>query len=69
MTDSRGCEHEGTKVEAASNRLNGVADPEGATPLVFQTSLRFLIVRQRQLELHSIVANLTLLSHLNNYRY
>ena len=32
MTDSRGCEHEGTKVETASNRLNGVADPEGATP-------------------------------------
>ena len=31
MTDSRGCEHEGTKVETASNRLNGVADPEGAT--------------------------------------
>ena len=30
MTDSRGCEHEGTKVETASNRLNGVADPEGA---------------------------------------
>ena len=33
MTDSRGCEHEGTKVETASNRLNGVADPEGATIL------------------------------------
>ena len=33
MTDSRGCEHEGTKVETASNRLNGVADPEGATGL------------------------------------
>ena len=33
MTDSRGCEHEGTKVETASNRLNGVADPEGATYL------------------------------------
>ena len=33
MTDSRGCEHEGTKVETASNRLNGVADPEGATAL------------------------------------
>ena len=32
MTDSRGCEHEGTEVETASNRLNGVADPEGATP-------------------------------------
>ena len=32
MTDSRGCEHEGTQVETASNRLNGVADPEGATP-------------------------------------
>ena len=32
VTDSRGCEHEGTKVETASNRLNGVADPEGATP-------------------------------------
>ena len=32
MTDSRGCEHEGAKVETASNRLNGVADPEGATP-------------------------------------
>ena len=31
MTDSRGCDHEGTKVETASNRLNGVADPEGAT--------------------------------------
>ena len=31
MTDSRGCEHEGTKVVTASNRLNGVADPEGAT--------------------------------------
>ena len=34
MTDSRGCEHEGTKVETASNRLNGVADPERATILV-----------------------------------
>ena len=33
MTDSRGCEHEGTKVETASNRLNGVAGPEGATKL------------------------------------
>ena len=33
VTDSRGCEHEGTKVETASNRLNGVADPEGATLL------------------------------------
>ena len=31
MTDSRGCEHECTKVETASNRLNGVADSEGAT--------------------------------------
>ena len=41
MTDSRGCEHEGTKVETASNRLNGVADPEGATlPLLIS---RFLI--------------------------
>ena len=38
---SRGCEHEGTKVETASNRLNGVADPEGATlPLL---NSRFLI--------------------------
>ena len=35
MTDSRGCEHEGTKVETASNRLNGVADPEGATAAIF----------------------------------
>ena len=34
MTDSRGCEHEGTKVETASNRLNGVADPEGATVFI-----------------------------------
>ena len=41
MTDSRGCEHEGTKVETASNRLNGVADPEGATlPLLIS---RFLL--------------------------
>ena len=41
MTDSRGCEHEGTNVETASNRLNGVADPEGATlPLLIS---RFLI--------------------------
>ena len=41
MTDSRGCEHEGTKVETASNRLNGVADPKGATlPLLIS---RFLI--------------------------
>ena len=41
MTDSRGCEHEGTKVETASNRLNGVADSEGATlPLLIS---RFLI--------------------------
>ena len=41
MTDSRGCEHEGTKVETASNRLNGVADPEVATlPLLIS---RFLI--------------------------
>ena len=41
MTDSRGCEHEGTKMETASNRLNGVADPEGATlPLLIS---RFLI--------------------------
>ena len=31
MTNSRGCEHEDTDVETASNRLNGVADPEGAT--------------------------------------
>ena len=31
MTNSRGCEHEDTNVETASNRLNGVADPEGAT--------------------------------------
>ena len=31
MTNSRGCEHEGTNAETASNRLNGVADPEGAT--------------------------------------
>ena len=30
MTDSRGCEHADTKVETESNRLNGVADPEGA---------------------------------------
>ena len=36
MTDSRGCEHEGTKVETASNRLNGVADPEGATAIRVQ---------------------------------
>ena len=34
MTDSRGCEHEDTKVETASNRLNGVADPEGATIVI-----------------------------------
>ena len=41
MTDSRGCEHEGTKVETASKRLNGVADPGGATlPLLIS---RFLI--------------------------
>ena len=42
MTDSRGCEHEGTKVETASNRLNGVADPEGATtcPVVIQGMYR-----------------------------
>ena len=33
MINSRGCEHEDTKVEIASNRLNGVADPEGATAL------------------------------------
>ena len=32
MTNSRGYEHEDTNVETASNRLNGVADPEGATP-------------------------------------
>ena len=31
MTNSRGCEHVDTNVETASNRLNGVADPEGAT--------------------------------------
>ena len=34
MTDSRGCKHKGTKVETASNRLNGVADPEGAIQCV-----------------------------------
>ena len=39
MTDSRGCEHEGTKVETASNRLNGVADPEGAT--LFQLHISY----------------------------
>ena len=39
MTDSRGCEHEGTKVETASNRLNGVADPEGATMPVLSSSI------------------------------
>ena len=39
MTDSRGCEHEGTKVETASNRLNGVADPEGATEAVNKRAL------------------------------
>ena len=37
MTDSRGCEHEDTKVETASNGLNGVGDPEGATlPLYYR---------------------------------
>ena len=40
MTDSRGCEHEDTNVETASNRLNGVADPEGATlPLLISLFL------------------------------
>ena len=47
MTDSRGCEHEGTKVETASNRLNGVADPEGATlailsAFIFSSAFRAL---------------------------
>ena len=37
--------------------------------VVFRTSFRFLTVRQLQLETHFIVANLTLLSHLINYRY
>ena len=41
MTNSRGCEHEDTNVETASNRLNGVADPEGATLLLLIS--RFLI--------------------------
>ena len=56
MTDSRGCEHEGTKVETASNRLNWVADPEGATastyartvvldPIV-RVSVLFLVVKR-----------------------
>ena len=31
MTNSRSCEHENSNVEIASKRLNGVADPEGAT--------------------------------------
>ena len=52
MTDSRGCEHEGTKVETASNRLNGVADPEGATlPLLisrFLVSLSLMLVARRE---------------------
>ena len=43
MTDSRGCEHEGTKVETASNRLNGVADPEGATILYFKTPREYIL--------------------------
>ena len=43
MTDSRGCEHEGTKVETASNRLNGVADPEGATLLGYGTVFRLTV--------------------------
>ena len=50
MTDSRGGEHEGTKVETASNRLNGVADPEGATlPLLIS---RFLISLSLSLSLY-----------------
>ena len=35
----------------------------------FSNQFSFLIVRQRQLEIHSIVAKLTLLSHSINYRY
>ena len=55
MTDSRGCEHEGTKVETASNRLNGVADPEGATvaPADLYES-RFFELVQSQITDHSI---------------
>ena len=50
MTDSRGCEHEGTEVETASNRLNGVADPEGATlPLLIS---RFLLSLSLSLSLY-----------------
>ena len=48
MTDSRGCEHEGTKVETASNRLNGVADPEGATAgAAAFTSWKFIATVER----------------------
>ena len=48
MTDSRGCEHEGTKVETASNWLNGVADPEGATaPLIDRTDLNYTLNKDR----------------------
>ena len=40
MTNSCGCEHEDINVETASNRLNGVADPEGATlPLLISLFL------------------------------
>ena len=54
MTDSRGCEHEGTKVETASNLLNGVADPEGATlPLLIS---RFLISLPLPLPLSLLVS-------------
>ena len=54
MTDSRGCGHEGTKVETASNRLNGVADPEEATlPLLLS---RFLISFSLSLPLSLLVS-------------
>ena len=61
MTDSRGCEHEGTKVETASNRLNGVADPEGATlPLLIS---RFLISLSLSLSLYWCVSSYNVLQN------
>ena len=53
MTDSRGCEHEGTKVETASNRLNGVADPEGATSLTLCRQ-KLVIIERNSASLSSV---------------
>ena len=46
MTISRGCEHEDTNVETASNRLNWEADPEGATDALVERHCPFQLHAQ-----------------------